>query len=98
MWKDYISATSIEQVLEVLSERGSQARVVAGATDLILEMERGQRKGVETLIDVTRIQGLDQIHYDEDDIIHLGPLVTHNHCVASKMICDHALPLARACW
>ena len=98
MWKDYVSATSTEEVLRVLAERGSQARIVAGATDLILEMERGQRKGIETLVDITRVQGLDRIQYDEDGTIHLGPLVTHNHCVASKLICDHAYPLARACW
>ena len=98
MWNEYINATSIEQVLQVLSEKGNLARIVAGATDLILEMERGQRKGIDTLIDVTRIQGLNQISYDEDSIIHLGPLVTHNDCVASKLIREHALPLARACW
>jgi carbon-monoxide dehydrogenase medium subunit len=98
MWKEYISATSINEALQVLAERGSQARVVAGATDLILEMERGQRKGIETLVDVTRIPGLSLITYDDDGVIHLGPLVSHNHCVASKLIRDHALPLARACW
>lgn len=98
MWNDYISAASIEEALAVLAEHGSQARIVAGATDLILEMERGQRKGIHTLVDVTRIPGLDQITYDENDWIHLGPLVTHNHCVAAKLIRDHAYPLARACW
>jgi xanthine dehydrogenase iron-sulfur cluster and FAD-binding subunit A len=98
MWKDYISATSIEEVLQVLAANGSRARIVAGATDLILEMERGQRKGIETLVDVTRIPGLDQITYAEDGQIHLGPLVTHNHCAGSKLIREHAYPLARACW
>lgn len=98
MWHTYINATTIEDVLKALSERGERARIVAGATDLILELERGVRKGIDTLIDVTRIPGLDRINLDEDGIIRLGPMVTHNHCVESKLIREQALPLARAAW
>jgi carbon-monoxide dehydrogenase medium subunit len=61
-------------------------------------MERGIRKGITTLIDITRIKGLDQIELDENDVIHLGPLVTHGECAASKLIIEQAYPLARACW
>jgi xanthine dehydrogenase iron-sulfur cluster and FAD-binding subunit A len=98
MWKDYINAASIEEVLQILTEKGDKARIVAGATDLILEIERGVRQGIDTLIDITRIPGLDQITLDEDEIIHLGPLVTHNHCVASKLIVERAFALAQAAW
>jgi len=98
MWHDYFSVTSIEEVLHILFERGSRARIIAGGTDLILEIERGVRTGIDTLIDVTRIAGLDKITLDEQDTIHLGSLVTHNHCVASQLITDRALPLAQACW
>jgi xanthine dehydrogenase iron-sulfur cluster and FAD-binding subunit A len=98
MWREYINATSVEEVVKVLGEMGDRARVVAGATDLILELERGVRQGIDTLIDITRIPSLDQIHLDEDGIIHLGPLVTHNHCAGSKLIRDRAFPLARASW
>jgi carbon-monoxide dehydrogenase medium subunit len=98
MWHEYINATTIDEVLQPLSERGARARIVAGATDLILELERGVRKGIDTLIDVTRIPGLDYITIDEDNLIHLGPLVTHNHCVESRLIRARAYPLARAAW
>ncbi len=98
MWQTYINATSVDEVLRALAEYGPRARIVAGATDLILEIERGVRKGIEVLIDVTRIPGLDRISMDEDDWIHLGPLVTHNRCAASPLIRERAYPLARAAW
>lgn len=98
MWHKYINASNINEVLNTLNDMGDRARIVAGATDLILELERGVRKGIETLIDVTRLPGLDGIHVDEDGIIHVGPLVTHNQCVASKLIREKAYPLACAAW
>lgn len=98
MWSSYINATRIEEVLQALAAHGSSARIVAGATDLILEMELGVRKGIDTLIDVTRISGLDKITLDKDGIVHLGPLVTHNDCAASDILRKHALLLAQAAW
>ena len=98
MWHDYFNVTKIEEVLDILSERGARARIVAGGTDLILELERGVRKGIDTLVDVTRVPHLKQIVMDEDEVIHLGPLVTHNDCVASKLIVERGFPLARAAW
>jgi carbon-monoxide dehydrogenase medium subunit len=98
MWHDYINVTSVEDTLKLLSERRENARIIAGATDLMLEIERGIRVDIDTLIDVTRIPGLEEISLDQDGVIHLGPLVTHNHCVASKIIREKALPLAQAAW
>lgn len=98
MWNEYLNVTTIEEAIHALAEKGERARIVAGATDLILEIERGVRTGIEILVDVTRIPGLDQITIDEDDVIHLGPLVTHNHCVESRLIRARAYPLARAAW
>jgi carbon-monoxide dehydrogenase medium subunit len=96
MWNDYITPLNVEEVLEILAARGAHARIVAGATDLILEIERGIRTDIDTLIDITRIPGLDQISLDADENIHLGPLVSHNHCVASDVIVNRAFPLAKA--
>jgi carbon-monoxide dehydrogenase medium subunit len=98
MWHEYYNAATADEAIRLLDKHGESARIVAGGTDLILELERGVRTGVHTLIDITRIPGLDQITLDEDDVIHLGPMVTHNHCAASKLIRERAFPLARAAW
>ena len=98
MRRNYHSAISVDEVINTLDEQGEGARIIAGATDLILEIERGVRSGIETLIDVTRIPGLDRIEIDEYGVIHLGPLVTHNQCAASKLIVERAFPLAQAAW
>ncbi len=98
MWHEYINATSTDEVIKILGGKKERARIIAGGTDLILELERGLRKGIETLIDVTRIPALQQITIDKEGVIHLGALVTHNDCAASKLIRARAYPLARAAW
>ncbi len=97
MWQNYFSVTSVSEALDLLADYGARARIVAGATDLILELERSQRPDVDTLIDITRVPGLDQINV-RGDTMRLGPLVTHNHVVGSPAMIERAFPLAQAAW
>jgi len=98
MWQTYLSPKSLDEAISTLGRQAPAARIVAGATDLILELERGVRSGVETLIDVTRLGGLDGVSLDGDGWLHLGPLVTHNLAAGSSLVAARAFPLARACW
>lgn len=98
MWQKYILAESIQDAVSALVSEGPQARIIAGGTDLILEIERGVRKDIKTIIDITKIRGLEEIYEDQDGLIHLGPLVTHNHVVASPLIREKAFALMQACW
>ena len=59
MWRDYHVVDSIEHALELLKENGASARIIAGGTDMIIELDRKMRPGVDTLIDITRVPGLD---------------------------------------
>ncbi len=97
MWRDYYSVASVEEALELLAKYGARARLIAGGTDLLLEIERDQRPGVDTLIDISRVPGLDQIAV-RGEMASLGPLVTHNHVVGDTRLVERALPLALACW
>jgi len=98
MWNKYYNVSSLEAAFEILEREKGNARIVAGATDLIIEFEKGMREEVKILIDITRIKGLNQITLDENQNIHLGPLVSHNDVASSKLIQERALPLAQASW
>ncbi len=97
MWHSYYTVGSTAEALELLQQYQGRARIIAGGTDLMLEMERGKRAEVEALIDITRIPHQDNITL-HGDTIHLGLLVNHNHVVGSALIRERALPLAQACW
>ncbi len=92
----HLVATTIAEAVEMLATEGERARVIAGGTDLLLEMERRQRPGVATLIDITAIPGLAAIEPDNDRI-HIGALTTHNQVVASDLAWERLTPLAQAC-
>jgi carbon-monoxide dehydrogenase medium subunit len=97
MWRTYYSPTSVNKALRLLAEHSPEARIVAGGTDLLVELRRSVRQ-TPVLIDVTRIGGLDQVWLDDNDLIHVGPMVTHNQAVASGLLVERGYPLALACW
>lgn len=96
LWQTYYTPTSVKEALRLLAEHGPEARVIAGGTDLLIELERGQRHS-PVLIDISRLPGLDGIAL-EGDLLRIGPLVTHNRLVASRTVVERAFPLARAAW
>lgn len=97
LWDAYYTATNVEEAVRLLAEYGEQARLIAGGTDLLIEIEH-QTRTPKALIDITRIGGLDELRLREDGLIHLGPMVTHAQAAASPLLQTHALPLAQACW
>ena len=97
MWQGYHSVSRLDEALELLAQHGPRARIIAGGTDMLIELERGQRPGVELLVDITRVPGLDRVTLQDGHLL-LGPLVTHNHVVDSATLRERALPLVQAAW
>jgi xanthine dehydrogenase iron-sulfur cluster and FAD-binding subunit A len=96
MWHTYYTPTTLADTLRLLAQHGKDARIIAGGTDLLIELERKIRSP-QVLIDISHVPGLDRIELKKGGF-HLGPLVTHNQVVASRELVAQAYPLARACW
>ena len=96
MWQTYLQPTSLTETLTLLHQHAGQARLVAGGTDVLVELQRGVQP-TSTLIDITALPDLKYVRY-ENDWLYLGALATHNDVIASPECVQHALPLAQACW
>ena len=60
MWQTYVQPMSIEEALDLLQQYAGKARLVAGGTDVLVELQRGV-KPTTMLIDVTALPGLKYI-------------------------------------
>ena len=94
--KRYVAPESLEDALAVLAAHGGSARAIAGGTDLLLELSRGARTGIDTLVDLSVLDGLDTIT-EHRGRVELGPLVTHSDVVGFQRMLSVGLPLAQAC-
>ncbi len=94
--KRYIAPQSLEGALAALAAHGPSARAVAGGTDLLLELSRGARTGIDTLVDLSVLDGLDTIS-EQQERVEFGPLVTHGDVAAWPRMLEVGLPLAQAC-
>ena len=92
---EYVAADSLETALEELDHSGD-IRLMAGGTDLILDLEFGHQPVVEALVDVTAIPGLDRIE-EKNGWIELGAAATHTQIERSPLVLAHGQALVESC-
>jgi len=91
-WEEYFVPTSLEEALAMLKERQGQARVIAGGTDLIIQLKK-KEVAARCLVDVTNLDELKGIEL-EDGFIRIGACVTHQELASSGLIRERAAALA----
>jgi carbon-monoxide dehydrogenase medium subunit len=89
----YRRPTSLADALAVLAHAGPDTRVVAGGTDVMVELPR---KPARELIDLTALGPELRFITETPDRITLGALTTHNDVLASAALRRDALPLVQA--
>jgi xanthine dehydrogenase iron-sulfur cluster and FAD-binding subunit A len=95
MWKTFLQPTSLAEALDLLGEYGADARLLAGGTDVLVELPRGV-KPTQTLIDLSAVPDLQYVRQDGQFLV-IGALATHNDILRSPLSWQHALPLVQAC-
>ncbi|HJW91456.1 MAG TPA: FAD binding domain-containing protein [Anaerolineales bacterium] len=96
IWKNYHCAVSISDVLQALAASPGPARIIAGGTDLLLDLLQNRHPIVHTLVDVTSVPELNALEVRQE-VLFIGAAVPLNKIVGSSLVNQHALALVEAC-
>lgn len=94
-WKSYRLAKSLSEALDHLAAEPGASRVVAGGTDLLLDLQQGRQQPVNTLVDVTQIPEMTVLEVLQD-FLFIGAAVPLNKILASPQVRQHAWALNEA--
>jgi carbon-monoxide dehydrogenase medium subunit len=73
-WFDYARPYSIGEAVQLLSGAGEKALVLAGGTDLLVQL-RADRKQADLVVDVKRVPEMNEISYHPEKGLALGAAV-----------------------
>lgn len=92
---NYLSPTSIKEIIDVLAEKKGKVAIVAGGTDLIIKLNHTSFNP-EYIVDITKINELTQIT-EKDGYIHIGAAATFSKIQNSLLIQKYAPAIEQAC-
>jgi carbon-monoxide dehydrogenase medium subunit len=93
---EYYAPRSLKEVLSLLDKRREEAKVLAGGTDLMVQMKDG-RIHPDVIIDVKNIPELNRLECNEDGALNIGAAVPLSNIVASPLVKERFSLLYQAC-
>ena len=84
---EYIDAKTVSEAVTLLDEKGDQARILAGGTDLIVQAREGRRT-LDWMIDIKSIPEVNVLDYDAEAGLTLGAAVPCYQIYAVDAICE----------
>jgi CO/xanthine dehydrogenase FAD-binding subunit len=91
---EYHSPRSLQEACTLLAEIGPDARILAGGTDVLVEMRKPGSASSKAVVDITRISSLKGIEESGDTIV-IRPLTTHAEILHSKFV-EQFVPLLKS--
>ena len=90
---DYQAPTSVEEALQLLTEGGDDAKIIAGGQSL-LPVLKLRLAAPELVIDLAKIDSLKGVR-DDGDAIVIGAMTPHFEVVADPLVNAHASLIAK---
>lgn len=85
---DHYTPQSLPEALELLGHLNGQAHVIAGGSDLVIKMRRGELVPA-TIINIKRLPELRGLSFDKESGLQLGALTTLGELTRSPVIQEH---------
>jgi CO/xanthine dehydrogenase FAD-binding subunit len=86
---EYYSPKSIADACTLLAQPGLGARVLAGGTDVLIDLRKSTDETTGSIVDISRISVLKGIEESGDTIV-IKPLTTHTEILRSALLGTHA--------
>jgi CO/xanthine dehydrogenase FAD-binding subunit len=94
---EYFRPSSIEEGCSLLYKHKTEAKILAGGTDLFVKMKKKQILP-RAVISLNGIQKLNRIEWDDKEGLKIGPLVTHEALVNHPIVKEKFDFLSEACF
>ena len=91
---DYFEPKTISEALSLLSKYGEEAKVIAGGTDVMVDIKYKEEPGC--LVNIKKIPGLGAIQ-ENGASLRIGPLVTIHEMETNKLVRDGLPVLWESC-
>ena len=96
LWQEYLRPQTLTDALSALRDSGDAVAVIAGGTDLLLDLDQGRHDRVETLIDVTAVAEMLKIR-QADEAIYIGAAIPLHDVIHDPLVRANASALVEAC-
>lgn len=96
LWTRYHLAKNLEEALEILSRSSESARLIAGGTDLLIDLQQGRHPPVHTLVDISSVPELTCLEV-RGKRLFIGAAVPLNKLIESPLVIEHAQAVVEAC-
>jgi Aerobic-type carbon monoxide dehydrogenase, middle subunit CoxM/CutM homologs len=94
-WKNYLIPQTLQEAMALLDHAPKSLKIIAGGTDLLLDIQQGRHPQVETLLDVNEIPDLLELEVQQE-FLYIGAAVPLKQLTNSSLVKYHAEALAEA--